>query len=622
MCVITIHPNLTVREDETASLFYHHYEKELKEHVDIRPIVSKTGLYRTELNGDDLIVLFFRSDEQYSTEIQDFLGDAADKGCKFFSISLNRAYRIPPGAVAKSQSYDIEEHLRNRSLTPSHLSTVANAFSRMVLSEVQPTLTKGRMHLFISHRRIDGEDIAAALCKSFRKQAESAFRDLLDVGVGEEAQEVIEENLRKSDAVIFLETPRSWESDWIAKELRIALSLNLPIVWVRIGTHDPENKLKVTPVGVPHFIIDDMDSLQTEFDPVLVNKIIDKAFNISREHANNVFDQFYKLRSLAKRNGGAIKPVNKRLMLYEVQIPRPSSRYWQRPMTHLIQLYGRFPKQDDKLSFRPLTHEYGYEHPTLGTYYDAALMLAPIPNQVGLIPTDIANGYVDSFDDYIQSLEQVVLPLKLNLKVKNGIIVSGAFPDCEPEYQQYLSNAVHSVARAILERSDTLIFGGHPTFQYPLLDLAKRIRPENNKDAVRLYLSRWYVTDPMISEMSTQATVTTTDAVNNRDDSLSLMRKTMIRDKGAIALIVMGGKTEVGGHTPGVDEEISLARSVGMPVFVIGSVGGRSAQIASELDADGWRAKWNDLSVEENQLLMNSMDYRLIADLILNHLGL
>lgn len=622
MRVITILPNLTVGEDKTASLFHLYYEKELKEYVDIRQIVSKTSLFRTELSSGDLIVLFFRNDDQYSTEIQDFLVDALDKGCKFFSISLNRAYRIPPRAVVESQSYDIEEHLRNRSLTPSNLSTVANAFSRMVLSEIQPTLTKGRMHLFISHRRIDGEDIAAALCKSFRKQAESAFRDLLDVLVGEEAQDVIEENLRKSDAVVFLETPRTWESEWIAKELRIAISLNLPIVWVRIGTHHPENKLKVTPVGVPHFIIDDIDSLQIEFDPILVNKIIDKASDISREHANNVFDQFNKLQSLAKKNGVIIKQVNKRLMLYEVHVPRPSFRYWQRPMTHLIQLYGRFPKQDDKLKFRPLTHEYGYEHPTLGTYYDAALMLAPIPNQVGLIATDIANGYVDSFDDYILSLEQVVLPLKLNLKAKNGIIVSGAFPDCEPKYQQYLSNAVHSVAKAILERSCTLIFGGHPTFQHPLLDLAKRIRPENYKSAVRLYLSRWYATEPMISEMSTQATVNTTDAGNNRDDSLSLMRKTMIRDKGAIALIVMGGKTEASGRTPGVDEEISLARSAGIPVFVLGSVGGRSTQIAAKLDADDWNEKWNGLSVQENQLLMNSLDYRLIADIILDHLGL
>lgn len=622
MRVITIHPNLTAGEDETASLFHLHYEKELKEHVDMRPIVSKAGLFRTELSSNDLIVLFFRNDDQYSDEIQNFLEDALEKGCKFFSISLNRAYRIPPRAVAESQSYDIEEHIRNRSLTQSNLSTVANAFSRMVLSEIQPTLTKGRMHLFISHRRIDGEDIAAALCKSFRRQAESVFRDLLDVPVGEEAQEVIEENLRKSDAVIFLETPRSWESEWIAKELRIAISLNLPIVWVRIGTHNPENKLKVTPLGVPHFIIEDMDTLQTEFDPIMVNEILDKASDISREHASNVFDQFYKLQSLAKKNGVIIKQVDKRLMLYEVHVPRPSFRYWQRPMTHLIQLYGRFPKQDDKLRFRPLTHEYGYEHPTLGTYYDAALMLAPIPNQVGLIPMDIANGYVDSFDDYLQSLEQIVVPLKLNIKANNGIIVSGAFPDCEPEYQQYLSNAVHSLAKAILERSGTLIFGGHPTFQHPLMDLAKMVRPKNFKDAVRLYLSRWYVTDPMISEMSAQATVTTTDKVNNRDDSLSLMRKTMIKDKGAIALIVMGGKTEANGHTPGVDEEISLARSVGMPVFVIGSVGGRSAKIASELDADGWRANWNDLSVEENKLLMSSPDYRLLADLILNHLGL
>ncbi|RNB83196.1 toll/interleukin-1 receptor domain-containing protein [Brevibacillus nitrificans] len=621
MVVIAIHPRLTIGAHEEAQLFYDFFQDELYEHADVRSIKSFNVLEETTLTSDDVIVFFFRSDKNYSIPVQEFLFEATKKTCKILPVSIDKSFRVPPISAIKSQSYDVEEHLRNRALTKANLSTIASAFSRNVLSEIQPTLIKDRMHLFISHRRLDGEELAAALCKSLRQQAESVFRDLIDIKVGEDAQEIIEENLSNSDAVIFLDTPKSYESEWIAKELKMAISMNLPIVWVKIGNHNEQNQLKVTPLGKPHFVINEISSLETKFDPDLVNRMIDEAFKISREHTTVLFDQFRKLKSLAKANDLTIKQVNKKLMLYEVHIPRKPFRYWQRPMTHLIQLYGRFPKHNDKKSFRPLASEYGYEHPALGSFYDSAIMLAPIQSRNMVISTTADNCYVDSIHDYINSLESYLETSSKNKLKKRGIIISGAFPDCDPTYQQYLSNAVHSITQAILEHSGIVILGGHPTFQYPILEMAKRTCPVSYKEVIHLYISKWFVTDQNIAEMNNHSKVFPIKAANSREDSLTQLRKTMINDEEARALIVMGGKTTDGGHMPGVDEEISLARRAGIPVFIIGSVGGRSGELAAELDKNNWEETWNELTVEENRLIMTSLDYSTIAKLILTKLG-
>ena len=66
--------------------------------------------------------------------------------------------------------------------------------------------------------------------------------------------------------------------------------------------------------------------------------------------------------------------------------------------------------------------------------------------------------------------------------------------------------------------------------------------------------------------------------------SLTKMREEMINDNEAIALITFGGKEAEDSLTkiPGIDEEIKLAKAKGIPVFIIGSTGGRSSTLISE----------------------------------------
>ncbi|MCD9020221.1 TIR domain-containing protein [Cohnella silvisoli] len=622
MPVFFVNPTLTIGEEKNALLFFDECSRELQEHIDTVPIIMESVLHRTHPTQGDGVVFFNRADNAYSETFIDFIQDATLNRVEVFPISISRDHRFPPQQALQDQSFDVIENLRHRSLTEANIDTISCALARSVVSKLQPTLSKDRMHLFISHRRLDGEEIAAAFCRELRARAESVFRDLIDIRVGEEAQELIEENLRKSDAVIFLDTPKSYESNWIQKELRIALSINLPIVWVKIGSNEGRGELPISPAESPHFEFPDMDITINYVESTLVDAVIHKAFQISREHAIKVFDPFRRLKSLARSGDVTLQEIDKKTMLYKVHVPRKGFRYTQRPMTHLIQLYGRFPKEDDKAQFHPLVDGFGFNsHPKFGRYYDSALLLGPIPDQQTIVGEECV---VDSLDEYVRSLEQYVKPYMAPIqKKKRGVIISGAFPDCEPEYQQQLTNAIHAVTQEILERKGIVIFGGHPTFQHIIFDLAKRYNPSDFKDDIHLYLSKFFVAESGFQEYSKHATVFAIEVIKGeRNKSLTLMRKCMIGDNEALGLIALGGKTKAGGHSPGVDEEITLAQEKGLPVYLIGSVGGRTAEIAVEMDQKSWEPSINTLSTRDNQELMKSLDYQMLSKNILDQIGI
>nr|WP_249365688.1 TIR domain-containing protein [Cytobacillus citreus] len=470
------------------------------------------------------------------------------------------------------------------------------------------------MVLFLSHRRIDGEEIAGAFYDELCLRAQDRFRDLSDILVGEDAQEVIERNLRKSDAVVFLDTPLSGESQWIELELKMALTMNLPIVWVKLGEDTDRVDLKIKPADFPHFVDSKIELGLRRVDQNLVDSVIHKAFEISRENAKNIFGHLQRIRDLQREGKITLEVLDQRHYLYQVNIPRGGYRYVQRPMTHLISFYGRIPRDEDKNMFSSSIIEQGYsKHPRLGHVYDSALMLAPMASQNNEEVLEDPH-FIDSCDDYVSSLELLFRGNLPKDETKKGVIISGAFPDCAPEYQQALWNALCAFVEAILDRNWTVVFGAHPTFQQVIFDKAKLRRPDDFIQAVHLFISKHFVTQATIEEMSSQATVTGIDQVDNdRDKSLTAMRKAMIKPENASCMIVIGGKTLRPGIPPGVDEEISLAISQNIPVFLIGSVGGRAAEIASELHREGWKGKPNNLSEELNRELMISPDYARLA---------
>lgn len=183
--------------------------------------------------------------------------------------------------------------------------------------------------------------------------------------------------------------------------------------------------------------------------------------------------------------------------------------------------------------------------------------------------------------------------------------------------------AINAFVQATLDRNGTVIFGSHPTFQQVIFDVSKLRRPSDYISAVHMYISKHFATQAMVDENMNYATVTATDDIDNdRSKSLTAMRTAMIQDEDAICMIVIGGKANRPHFLPGVDEEIEIARSRNLPVFLIGSVGGRTAEIATEFQTNGWQNKLNPMSVEFNEELMLSLDYSNLASKLLDQLGM
>lgn len=622
MSAVIINPKLTIGNDPVAEALYETLHKELDEYVNVCSLKSATHFQTTTLQSDDVIVIFNKENEEYSENILILLGEALDLGCFVVPVSVYENTRSPASIISRFQNFDVVEQLRQRQLTITNMDTIAFALTRLVISHIQPTLSVEKMDLFISYRRSDGETLAAEFFNEFRKRASEVevFRDLISISVGQEAQAEIERNLKHSDAVVLIDTPMCGESFWIKKEITIALGLNIPIVWIRVGLAEGRVEIEPRPADKAHFTYDNLKIIDLHNNPNIVDEIIHKAFQISRTNAGNVVDHLNRLRRMAKIGNIELTEINKKNMVYQVKIPRRNKdfQYYQRPVTHLVQFFGRTLKASDKSQFHPLITELGYEkHPNLGYHFDSGLMLCL--NTPTKPEQDFEQLCEDSIDEYITGLQKYLFTNQTKTKGK-GVIISGAFPDFEPELQQNLINAVFAFTKAILDKGGVVIFGSHPTFQHLMLDLAKRQRPTDYVDALHMYISKYFVTQATINEFATQATVYAIDDINHdRAQSLTAMRKSMIEDAEAAGIILLGGKQ----HThikPGIDEEFELAQQRGLPIFVVGSVGGRSSEIAQNMIKTGTKPI-NSLSEDQNYKLFTSLDYRTMADEVMESLG-
>lgn len=608
-----ISPEATVNSP-TATAFAVAVYRTLQDFLPVVELRTASQLLASEPQAGDAVIVFNREDANYSEPVAQFLRRTAAAGAKILPVASSIASRRPPDTAGTSQSFDLHDQLRQRALTESQSDTVAMVFARQLLSVMNPTLVSEPMSLFLSHRRLDGEDLTAAFTRRRTTTTDRAFRDLFDIKVGEDAQEVIDARLRESDAVVFLDTPKSGESPWIAKELRGALELGLPIVWVQIGAATGRTDLQVKPAERPHFTLPDLDPCTQEISVEDIEKIVHETLVIHRrDYVDRLLSEFSRLRDFAIENGIELSPIEPRKMLYRLTLPRPQNRYAQRPLTHLLQLFGRTPTSRDIGEFPSCACAIGYEaHPKHGHHYDSAILLAATPPRT-TATWNAAGVHTDSITDYVAEIERVTKPLS---PVPKRIVISGAFPDCEPAFQQNITAAVHAVAETALRSGLRLSFGAHPTFQFLLFDLAKRLRPDDFRLALRMYISKYFATEGMILEAQRSADVIATNVVaDDRAQSLTLMRSSMLSDPEAAALVVIGGKTSKGGHRPGIDEEIAIAQKRGLPIFIFGSVGGRSSEIVAGLSAKD-RIALNGQTEEINELFVRDIDYSRLMQII------
>ncbi len=429
MKVYIIDPETTMSKANNADVFIERLQQQLQLYAIGFYVVNiaNIGICKAKINEKSMVI-FFNDDVdkvEHQSIIYQFLCEAKDKGSLVWPVAMDRNKRIPLEMVSDKQSYDVWEQLRCRDLKEDYLSVIANAFARKVISRIMPTLYSESGLIFLSHRRIDGEEITAKLCDKLLIQSKvnKVFRDVTEVEVGEEAQQKIDEAMSRSDAFIFIHTKKSAESGWIMKELRYAILRNIPIVWVNIDNADVK-KLRLKPTENPHLHYKsysfNKDKLLTE----IADEILQKAYELIMSRSNKLFDYYNNINETFK---DAITEVDGNKMLYSLDVKRKGYRYPQRNINQYIQLFGRTPVEEDEKLYLEFLNEHKYE-------YDSAVILTD-----RIVKSEGNNDLIiESYDDFFYHWNKYFG--KTDDDKNKEIIISGAFPDGDEVYKQTLTD--------------------------------------------------------------------------------------------------------------------------------------------------------------------------------------
>lgn len=610
MRVFIISPKLTMKDIFYADEFNNEMVKQLREYgVEFYEINDRNiARCKTKIVKDSIIIVYNEHELEYKIidEVQELLKKAIEENAQIWPVAIDKTARTPTGIISAKQSYDVWEQLRCRDLDEQYIGIVAKIFARKIIARVFPTCYCEESEIFLSHRRIDGEEITAKIYDKMLIQAKelTPFRDVVNVKVGDAAQEVIDERMENSDAFIFLHTARSGESEWILKELRFALLKQIPVLWVQIDNADV-NILKVKPSDQPHLKYTTEDFFDEEKLTKIVDIMLQKAFELIMDRSNQILGYVELLENMF---GDRLEIIDREKMIYHISMERKGYHYPQRNIEQYYQMFGRTPTMTDA---QKLNVELN------GIIADS---IAILTNRV--VSQSIRNNVVfDGIQDFYYHWNQYIAETRKGIKAME-IVISGAFPDSDEIFKQSLTDALILFAKATISNGYELTFGAHPTFQELFYEVAKETSPQNYKEKVNMYISEWFLSnDPeRETEYMEKFNLFKVDKKENLNQSLREMRKRMIQRKEVKALVCLGGKVKGNKKEEGIREEIELAQKMNIPVFIVGSVGGCSSEVALEYKAIAWRGL-NNASLELNQKFLEGIDYFGMAQEMINYIS-
>lgn len=599
-------PRLTGADSTDARSFLQTADARLREFHPTSLVANVDIAAATSPGPSDGVVLAI-GDGSLDPSVVSFLERAVAGGAVILPVALDDAHRAPPEPIGIAQSFDVVDVLRRADHVPKRLDIAARWFAHAALARVSPTLYRGRMRLFLTYRRADGEVGAAALDKELSAQHEHVFRDLVEIQVGEPAQDVIEANLASADALVFIDTPLAGESAWVATELAIALGRGIPVVWVRIGPAEGRTPLTVQPGEAAQ-----LTAAACEGAADLARDVLDAALDMVRLHVARNTSAFERLRSRAAEAGAEVQTLDQRRLIYAVSVDDGASPYARRHRIHIVQLYGRHPGAEDWQELQEWLAANGYlEHPTDCRGFDAAVLLRP-GTAAGERLGDWS--FVESGERYVSNLGRPD-PLPRSTDSSPSMLLLGSFP-ADPRTHPGVIAAMNELSRRWLELGGAITFGGHPTFTPLLVEAARDVVGAAARSRLKVYQSGYFTTPSYLQALAQHATVVDVPSAGTLDESLTSMREAMIQPAEANLTVIIGGRTSEGGlHRPGVDEELEIVKGRGIPAFLVGEPGGQAAVIAERLTESGaWDDLGNGFSPDENQSLAWSDDYVGVAD--------
>ena len=610
MKVFIIAPKLTVENYSSIEAFHKELVLQLSEYGVEYCVVNSKNMERSKNNisENSLIIIYndYKENGCVADEVRELIKTAIERKAEIWPVAADRSTRIPGKIISNKQSYDIWEQLRCRNLDEQYLPTIAKIFSRKIIAKAFPTCYCEEGEVFLSHKRVDGEEITAKIYDKMLIQARESnpFRDVINVKVGDEAQAQIDEEMESSDVFVFIHTTQSADSEWVVKELRFALLRQIPILWIQIDEADIK-KLKIKPSDAPHLKYRTEDFYDDEKLTKIVDEILQKSFELIMDRSNQMLGYIDLLNNMF---GDRQKTVDENNMIYSVSMERKQYHYPQRNIEQKYQIFGRTPTLAD-------AQELNEKHND--SSIDSVVILT---NRI--VSYSVRNNVVfDNIQDFCYHWNRYITETQ---KGSNGmeIIVSGAFPDSDEIFKQSLTDALILFAKTIIRNGYEVTFGAHPTFQELFYEVAKEIEPQNYKKKVNMYISEYFLVSGSEQEAEYREKFNLFISEKREDlgQSLREMRKQMIQRKKVKALVCLGGKIKENKKDEGIREEIELAQEMNIPVFVVGSVGGCSSKVALEYKSQEWSGL-NNAPMELNQEFLEGIDYFSMAQEMINYLG-
>lgn len=609
MNVIFCKPELTMTELKVATVFLQECSELLSSYVPnvqyISTVFQMNQLLAQEASKNDIFVFFTSEKGEYTDTILKLIRKYNDAQSRIWAIAMegNPECRRPPEPVTDKQSFDVASRKENRNPLKNNIKAIAQLFARKIVAQTLSPLYRDEVLYFISHRRKDGERVAAKLADGLRllTRERNVYRDVVNVKVGDDAQKDIDKHLAVSDVVIFLQTEEAQYSSYIIKELCYALVNDIPVLWIQIdnATYD---RMEIRPGQGPVLSYRSEEFESQDRLEEIVDEVEDKCFQLIMNSSNQVYSYIEYLSEM--RNAGKIKLINdsNSVLAYGIEYREKTRDLYDSGIRkHYIQCFGRNPREDDIQNFiDKVKRDNSYDK------HDKLFLLSSHGRR-DRSGQDL-KVIEENYDDYLMNLENIS-GIKRQQRNKR-IIFSGAFPDCDEIYEASLLEALVVYSREIIKDGYTLVFGAHPTFQKLIFDIGS-LYASDVKYSIEMHMDKAYIDQYDIEELQENCTLILADGLQE-------MRENMIcKEKGEM-LICLGGKFKPDKSQQGVDIEVNLAKKVNIPVALVGTVGGRSSEYAFEKLTEG---DWLDLNPWEeslNEALFYNMNHRLMIKRLLN----
>lgn len=594
---------------DSAGIFYSECIEILDTYVTNKLYISSVfqvnQLLTEEADENDILVFFNAENGIYNEKILKLIWKYHNAQSRIWPIAMekNSECRYPPKPVSEKQSFDVFCRNENRNPMKNNMKAIAQVFARKIIAQTLSPLYRDEVLYFISHRRIDGEHLAAKLADELKRltRERNVYRDVVNVEVGNDAQEDIDKNLELSDIVIFLQTEEAQYSSYIMKELCYAIVNDIPILWIQINNAS-YTYMEIRPGESPVLSYTGKEFDSQERLGEIVDEIEEKCFHLMMNSSNQVYSYIECLNEMSYSNKIKLVHDKSSIFAYQIQYKEKIKDIYDTGIrNHYVQCFGRNPKNHDIQQFMGRVKR--------AEIYEKNDRLFLLSNhgrrekQIGDVKLTEEN-----YDDYLMNIENVCGGKRQRLNKR--VILSGAFPDCDEIYKNSLLEAVVVYSREIIKRGYTLVFGAHPTFQKLIFDIGKVYAPDV-RYSIEMHMDKAYLGAYDLEELQEKCTLVLSDGLQE-------MRKNMICKERSEILICLGGKIKEDKTQQGVDIEVELAKSVGIPIALVGTVGGRSSEYAFEKITDHNWSEINSWGTSLNERLFYCVNHRAMVKHLLD----